>query len=83
MINLSILTLQKKLYEGDVDYVAVPATDGWLGILPNHIPLITSLKSGVISIKKKNKEEKIEIEKGFLEVRPRSEVVILASIHKQ
>ena len=83
MIQFSILTLQGSLYEGKADYISVPAIDGWLGILPNHIPLITSLKSGKITIRSKGGEQGIDIERGFIEVRPRSEVVVLATTHKQ
>lgn len=83
MITLSILTLQGPLYEGEVDYLSVASIGGWLGILPNHIPLITALKRGKVLVRKNGKDEEIEIEQGFMEVRPKSEVVILASTHKQ
>ncbi len=83
MITLSILTLQEKLFEGEVESLQVPGVDGWLGILPNHIPLITALKRGKVMIRKEGKDEEIEIERGFIEVRPKSKVVILASTHKQ
>ncbi len=83
MLNLSILTLQEKLFEGEVDSIQVPGVDGWLGVLSNHVPLITALKAGKILIRKEGKDEEVEIERGFIEVRPKSEVVILASTHKQ
>lgn len=83
MISLSILTLQEKLFEGEVESLQVPGVDGWLGVLPGHIPLITALKRGKITVRKEGKDEMVEIERGFLEVRPKSEVVILASVHKQ
>ena len=83
MINLSILTLQGPLYEGGVDYVSVPGTDGWLGVLPDHVPLITALKAGKILVRSDGKDEEIEIERGFMEVRPKSEVVILVATHRQ
>lgn len=83
MLNLSILTLQGPLYEGEVDSLLVPSSMGQLGILPNHIPLITALNHGKIIIKKGSDIKEIEVEKGFIEVRPKSEVAILAVTHKQ
>lgn len=85
MFNLSIYTLKKTLYEDEVALVTVPGVEGELGILSNHIPLITPLNKGKIKIKKtvrpetyeKAKEQIIEIKKGFLEVKPK-QVVILA-----
>jgi F-type H+-transporting ATPase subunit epsilon len=84
MFQLSIFTLEKTLFDNDVESVQVPGPTGELGILDHHIPIITSLISGKVRIKKKlekdyekAEEEVIEIKKGFLEVRP-DKVVILA-----
>jgi len=87
MFNLSIYTLEKTLFEDGVVSVVVPGVDGELGVLTNHIPLVTPLKKGRVKIKKTLKPERyekseilfIEIEKGFLEVRPEG-AVILAEI---
>ena len=86
MLNLRIHTLEKTLFDSDVESVQVPGPTGALGILKYHIPLITPLIKGEIKIKKtlakryeKAKEEIIEIKKGFLEVKP-NQVVILAEI---
>lgn len=84
MFNLRIYTLEKTLFDDDVESAQVPAPTGELGILTYHIPLITPLIEGKIKIKKisakeyeKAEEEIIEIKKGFLEVKP-NQVVILA-----
>jgi F-type H+-transporting ATPase subunit epsilon len=84
MFNLRIHTLEKTLFDGDVESAQVPGPTGELGILSYHIPLITPLISGQIKIRKKlakryekADEEIIEIKKGFLEVKP-NQVVILA-----
>lgn len=86
MFNLRIHTLEKTLFDGDVEFVQVPGSRGKLGILTHHIPLITSLIEGSVQIRKKSaqryekaKEEVIEIKKGFLEVKP-NQVIILAEI---
>lgn len=77
MLRVSVFTLQKKMYEGEAEMVTVPGVDGMLGILPHHIPLVTALKEGSVDIRTKTGEERIEIEKGILEVRPKSEVILL------
>ncbi len=84
MFNLRIHTLEKTLFDGDVESAQVPGSTGELGILSYHIPLITPLIKGQIKIRKKlaeryekADEEIIEIKKGFLEVKP-NQVVILA-----
>ena len=45
-LNLRILTPDKILFEGEVDKLIVPATDGELGILPKHAPLVSLLGMG-------------------------------------
>ncbi len=84
MFNLRIHTLEKTLFDNEVESVNVPAPTGELGILNHHIPLITPLIKGQIKIKKslakryeKAEGDVIEIKKGFLEVKP-NQVVILA-----
>jgi F-type H+-transporting ATPase subunit epsilon len=49
MINLSILNIEQTVFEGQVYSLTLPGEQGELTILPNHLPLITSIKSGSIS----------------------------------
>ena len=65
------------LTETDVDSVVVPGSDGQLGILPSHAPLISTLAVGELRIKKGNNEHSIAVFGGFVEVTP-TKVVILA-----
>lgn len=51
---------------------------GEITILPNHIPLVGLLVPGELRYKKNGEEKSIAISTGFIEVRPKSEVVILA-----
>lgn len=46
-IHLKIITHEKIVYEKDIDELYVQATDGRLGILKNHVPIICALKIGV------------------------------------
>lgn len=49
MINLTILSLQQTIFEGNIQSLTLPGKQGELTILPNHLPIITPLKTGVIS----------------------------------
>jgi F-type H+-transporting ATPase subunit epsilon len=76
-LRLEIVTPERKLYEEDVNMVVVKGQAGELGILPNHIPLVTPLKIAPVKAKKNGTEEWIAVHGGFMEVR-KDKVVILA-----
>lgn len=66
MIHLTILNLKEKIFEGNVASLTLPADLGELTILPNHVPLITPLKKGIISaIIEKNAEQSVQERKYF------------------
>ena len=76
--KLNLYTLDKLIYGGDVQSVVAHGSDGYLGILPRHAPLLTSLEIGALSITDKDgKEQKFALNGGFLEV-INNEVTILA-----
>ena len=68
MIKLEIVTPEKKVFDETVDSVTVPTATGEVGILPNHAPLISSLKSGILSYSNKGASEKLVVSGGFVEV---------------
>lgn len=74
---LEIVTPERKVYDQEVDMVVVRGAEGELGILPNHIPLVTPLMIGPLRIKRDTHTENIAISGGFMEVR-KGKVVILA-----
>jgi F-type H+-transporting ATPase subunit epsilon len=77
-LEVEVVTGERTVYsETDVDMVVVPGSDGSLGILPKHAPLISTLATGELRIKKGSSEESIVIFGGFVEVTP-TKVVILA-----
>ncbi len=67
-IKLEIVTPERKVFDETVDSVTVPTATGEVGILPNHAPLISSLKSGVLSFASKGTSEKMVVSGGFVEV---------------
>lgn len=58
------------VFEGDVDIVVAPGADGEMGILPHHAPLLTTLRPGVLRVRRQGQEEVFAISGGVLEVRP-------------
>jgi F-type H+-transporting ATPase subunit epsilon len=78
-MKVAIYTIQKTLFEGEAEKLIAQTTLGEITVLENHLPLISTLEGSSVKIVNKNREEvKINILSGFLEVRPESEVVIIA-----
>lgn len=76
-LRLEIITAEREVFADDVNVVVAPGTEGQLGILPHHAPLITMLNPGELLIRKDNEETYMAITGGFLEVRP-DKVIVLA-----
>ena len=68
MLNLEIVTPEKKVLSEAVDAVTVPTASGEVGILQNHAPLISSLKAGVLSYSKAGTTQRMVVAGGFVEV---------------
>ena len=76
-IHLEIVTVERKVYSEDVDMVIAPGSEGELGILHNHAPLLTRLNEGVLRVKRGGEEEAFAIGGGLMEVLP-TKVIVLA-----
>ena len=75
-LHLEVITPERKVYEEDVDMVVAPATEGYVGILPHHVPLFTTLGPGVFKVKKGGVEEVLAVFGGFMDVRGDRVVVL-------
>jgi F-type H+-transporting ATPase subunit epsilon len=67
MIKLEIVTPERRVLDTTVDLVTIPTSSGEVGILPNHAPLISGLKSGILSYSIGSATEKMVISGGFVE----------------
>ncbi len=76
-MKLDVVTAERVVYSGEVDAVVAPGTEGQLGILPHHAPLMTILQPGELLARKGGEEISLAIAGGFLEVRP-DHIVVLA-----
>ena len=68
MLKLEIVTPEKKVFDDSVDSVTVPTASGEAGILPNHAPLVSALKPGILSYSTKGSVDKLAVSGGFVEV---------------
>ncbi|MBI5169401.1 MAG: ATP synthase F1 subunit epsilon [Candidatus Eisenbacteria bacterium] len=67
--ELSILTPEKSVFEGTVEYVEAPGSEGYFGVLAHHAALITALTSGSLKARLAGgAEEKWQVSGGFFEV---------------
>jgi F-type H+-transporting ATPase subunit epsilon len=77
-VHCDIVSAERQLFAGLVEMVVVAGSEGDLGILPGHAPLLTALKPGPVRIIKEGGEEDVfYVNGGFLEVQPKV-VTILA-----
>ena len=76
-LSLEIVTPERQVVKEMVDEVAAPGTLGYFGILPGHIPFLTTLKIGEISYRSERETHHLAISWGYAEVGP-EKVVILA-----
>lgn len=69
MYTLTIVTPEEVVFEDEVVSIVAPGSEGYLGILTDHAPLITALVPGKLTVKDKGgKESVFSLSGGFLEV---------------
>ena len=76
-IHVDIVSAEQEIFSGEADRVIAPGEGGELGILPEHVPLLTRVKPGTIRIQKGPEEEIIYVSGGMMEVQP-DRVTVLA-----
>jgi F-type H+-transporting ATPase subunit epsilon len=69
-IHCEIVSQDRIVFQGEADMVLLPGTDGEMGILPHHAPLLTTLKYGVIKVRSHGQENIFTVAGGIAEVQP-------------
>ncbi len=67
-LHVSVVTAQQTVFEGEAEMVIAPGSEGQLGILPEHAPLLTTLDLGEMRIRRGGVDEGLFVAGGFLEV---------------
>jgi F-type H+-transporting ATPase subunit epsilon len=70
LLHFEFVSPESVLFSGDVDQVDLPGSEGDLGILPGHAPLVTTLRPGIVTIIREGAREPVVVIGGFAEVGP-------------
>jgi F-type H+-transporting ATPase subunit epsilon len=69
-IRCEIVSQDRQVFSGEADMVIVPGSQGEMGILPNHAPLLSTLKFGVLRVRYQGQEQIFTIAGGVIEIQP-------------
>jgi F-type H+-transporting ATPase subunit epsilon len=78
-ILLEVVTPDRALIREEVDEIVLPGSEGYLGVLPGHTPLLTTLKVGEMWYRSGSDKRYMAIAGGFVEILP-DRVTVLAQI---
>src|SRR5437879_12713829 len=67
-LKLEIVTPEAKTYSEDVEMVTLPAVEGEMSILPQHVPLMTQIVPGEIIVRKDGHDYFLAVAEGFVEI---------------
>ena len=80
--HLRILTPSATVLDEDVVSVIAPGEAGYLGVLANHAPILTTLQRGTLQVKLENGEKWFRVEGGILRVAANSAVLLSESVEE-
>lgn len=81
--NFKIATPDRVVYHDDIDQVTIPTAAGEITVLPDHAPLVSVLKPGELRIVKDGQTIPLVSDRGVLEIRSDSTVIILADVSER
>jgi F-type H+-transporting ATPase subunit epsilon len=67
-MQVTIISAERSLFQGEADAVVAPAFDGQVGILPRHAPFMTLLGEGDVKVRQSGSETRFQVSGGFLQV---------------
>lgn len=67
-LKLEIVTPEAKAYSEDVEMVTLPGIEGEMGILPSHVPLLTQLMAGEVTVRRNGQDVFLAVGDGFVEI---------------
>ncbi len=76
-VHFDLVSPERMLMSEDVDMVTLPGTEGYFGVLAGHAPVISSLRPGVIEVRREGAPDlKLFVRGGFAEVDPKKVIVL-------
>lgn len=78
-MKLSIYSITDTLFEGEVEKIIAPTPMGEITVLDGHVPLISSIQKGEITVEHNKVRKQIPVQGGILEVQPEDRVILLAN----
>ena len=79
MLHLIIIPPEQTVYDSNVESVTLPTSDGEITVLPQHIPLITTIVPGAVIVREGGKESVFAVSRGVIEV-GQTDVRVLSDI---
>lgn len=78
-MNITITAVDKKLFDGSAYSVTVPGSEGELTVLSGHEPFVTTLKEGLVRVRKErdSEQETFPVESGVLEVSKEGAILLI------
>src|SRR5882724_167491 len=67
-LKLEIVTPDAKTYSEDVEMVTLPASEGEMGIFPQHVPIMTQIVAGEVVVRKDGRDYFLAVGEGFVEI---------------
>ena len=67
-LTLDILTPHRRVLSTETPWVTVPGSEGELGILPEHIPLVTTVDSGILAYEREGQRRRAAVHYGYAQV---------------
>lgn len=75
-LHFSLVTPERELFSGEVDQVVVPGSEGDFGVLPNHAPVMSTIRPGWITVYAGGQVERVVVRAGFAEVTPQGLTIL-------
>ncbi|MBX9298198.1 MULTISPECIES: F0F1 ATP synthase subunit epsilon [Chromobacterium] len=78
-MRVEVVSTEQLIFSGEAEFVVAPATEGEIGVYPQHVPLLTRIKPGVLRLKVPGAKEEVlvAVSGGMMEVQP-SLITVLA-----
>jgi F-type H+-transporting ATPase subunit epsilon len=75
-LHFALVSPERELFNGEVDHVVVPGSEGEFGVLPNHAPVMSVIKPGALKVFNDGTERRIFVNGGFADVTPEGLTVL-------